>query len=709
MNAAAPRKTSPTRPGRKPDPRRRITLKRDDTFLLCDALGDIAPATDAALGIYDHDTRVLSQLEFMLTGGRRTKIRSRCINDGAGLVVDYSSRCEGGTVHVRRRRFLHGGAMHERIALHNTGGAPVKIHAQFRYAADFADIFEVRGTPRKVHGTQHIACGPDRVTFHYRARDGRAARTHLALEPAPHTLDATHAAVELALAPGAKQSIFLRVGHTLAQGSPRESFCLNLHAATRQRRTVLEHRVTVNSDSPAFNTAFAQLWSDLRMLTTHTSHGLYPYAGTPWFSTAFGRDGIITALLTLWMAPALARGVLKYLAFYQAEAEDPARDAEPGKIVHEMRHGEMARLGEVPFGRYYGSIDATPLFLILMGAYYLRTDDRETVRLLWPHAERALEWIDRYGDRDGDGFAEYACQADGGLNNQGWKDSGDAIFHRNGELVNGPVALCEVQGYVYAAKRAAADIAGALGLRARANALNAQANALRTAFEVAFWRERLGTYALALDGDKRPCDVISSNAGQVLMSGIADSTHAQRVAKTLWSADCYSGWGIRTIARSAARYAPDSYHNGSVWPHDNAMIATGLARYGITRPLPQLLSAMVDAAAGDPQHRLPELFCGNAREAGQSPRPYPVACQPQAWAAAALPSLLQSCLGLHWNAARRELVLIRPQLPPGMTTLTLSRLTLGTASIDIRVKRSRDGVRVEPLATHGDIQLRVTA
>lgn len=686
----------------------RVVLKRGDTFLLCDTYADIRSHVDPAHGMYTRDTRVLSRLELRLVGADRAAPQSRVMGDGAGEEARYVCGVGGHPVQVLRRRFLHAETLFERIVLRNADAVPVKVRVQLGYAADFADIFEVRGTPRTRRGELRVHReAADRVAFHYRALDGETLTTRVAVEPVPRYLDAECAELELTLDPNMRRTVFVHVGSSPPSQSPRMAFCRNLRAAARHRRKVLARRVAVSSDNPAFDAAFRQAWSDLRMLTVHTPHGLYPYAGTPWFSTAFGRDGIITALLTLWMAPELARGVLEFLAFYQASEVEPERDAEPGKILHEMRQGEMARLGEVPFGRYYGSIDATPLYLVLMGAYYERTGDLETVRGLWPNAERALAWIDRYGDVDGDGFVEYAHHAENGIENQGWKDSRDAIFHRDGRLVEGPVALCEVQGYVYAARLAAAKLAAALGLEARATALRAAAEALRAHFEAAFWREELGAYALALDGHKRPCDVVSSNAGQVLFSGIASPAHAERIVRTLWSPDCYSGWGLRTVTRSAVRYAPDSYHNGSVWPHDNAMIARGFARYRLGRHLPALLSGFCAAAASSDDDRLPELFCGDPREPGRPPRPYPVACHPQAWAAATLPSLLQSCLGLEWCAARRVLRFTHAALPTDVNLLTIRGLRLGDASVDVRVTRGTGGVHVEALAARGDIALEV--
>ncbi len=484
---------------------------------------------------------------------------------------------------------------------------------------------------------------------------------------------------------------------------PRRTFFIGLRDARRALRASASRAASIETSNQIFNEAARRSIADLYMLMTDLPEGPYPYAGIPWFSAVFGRDGIITALEMLWLDPSIARGVLGRLAATQAVAVDAAADAEPGKILHEARHGEMANLGEVPFRRYYGSVDATPLFVVLAGAYLERTDDVETVRGLRPHIDAALDWIDCYGDRDGDGFVEYGTRTDKGLVNQGWKDSRDAIFHADGRLAQGPIALVEVQAYVYAAWRAAEQIARRLGDAVRALQFEKKANAMRRLFDERFFDEALGTYVLALDGEKRPCRVRASNAGHALFAGVAYPERAAAVVQTLMGSSCYCGWGVRTVASTEARYNPMSYHNGSVWPHDNALIASGFARYGFRREAARIFESLFDASTYVDLRRLPELFCGFPRQQTRGPTFYPVACIPQAWSAAAPLYLVQSCAGLAFEPGAARITFSEPFLPQFLDEIVLRGLALGGGTADVALRRSNRHVVVDVLDKKGPV------
>ena len=510
----------------------------------------------------------------------------------------------------------------------------------------------------------------------------------------------------LRLAAGEEQSFeFTFAFETGNQASAMGGFDESLESASKAISGPDRIPPIIGTSNEKFDTWIERSRADLNMLLTAGPCGSYPYAGVPWFSTPFGRDGIITALQCLWVSPSMARGVLSYLTATQAKEFSAEQDAEPGKILHEAREGEMAALGEIPFRRYYGSVDATPLYLMLAGAYYRRTGDLEFIQSIWPGIELALNWIDQYGDLDHDGFVEYNRKSPTGLVQQGWKDSQDSIFHADGTLAESPIALCEVQGYVYKAKRGIAEVAAALGRTDLARRLSEDALLMQERFERAFWSERIGSYALALDAAKRQCEVRASNSGHALFCGIAGPERARLVSEQLTSENFFNGWGIRTIAEGEARYNPMSYHDGSVWPHENSLIAAGFEQYRLTGLSAKVMSGLFEAAAHFELDRLPELFCGFARRAGKAPTAYPVACSPQAWSAGAAFLLLQSSMGLSIDAARKQIVLTRPVLPEFLEQVRVRNIVAGQASVDLMLFRSGHAVAVTVERRDGDVDV----
>jgi glycogen debranching enzyme len=695
-------------------------LKEGDTFAVLDHHGDIRPVGMMEQGLFHEGTRFLSALTLRLGRGEPMFLSSTVKEDNALLAVDLTNpdikegdhvAVQRGTVHLFRGVFLWHAACYQRIRLRNYGPAPVEVRFSLRFEADYADIFEVRGTARPRRGRMLPAeVEGGTVALGYEGLDGVARRTRLAFDPAPHQLTRAEAHFTVPLAPHGEATFHLTATCETGTAPPPRppAYDAALGRSVEALRAVRAKACDVYTSNEQFNDWLNRSLADLDMMVSRTPYGLYPYAGVPWFSTPFGRDGLITALQTLWVNPDIARGVLAYLAATQADTTVPERDAEPGKILHETRSGEMAALGEIPFGRYYGSVDATALFVILAAAYAERTADRAFLESLWPHVERALDWIDRHGDPDADGFVEYSRHSSDGLVQQGWKDSHDSVFHADGALARGPIALCEVQGYVYAAKAGAADLAATLGHAARAAELDRQAGGLRDRFERAFWCEDLSTYALALDGEKRPCRVRASNAGHCLFAGIASPDRAARVARTLLDDRSFSGWGVRTVAEGEARYNPMSYHNGSVWPHDNALIGAGLARYGLKAEALRVLAALFDASLFMDLHRLPELYCGFGRRPGEGPTLYPVACSPQAWAAGAVFQLLQACLGLRIDAPAGRVSFHYPLLPEFLREVRVRGLRTDGGTVDVRLERhGPDDVALNVLGRTGRVEVMV--
>jgi glycogen debranching enzyme len=692
-------------------PHRLYALKDRDTFVVADSFGDIVGAGD---GLFHNDTRILSRFRLSL-GGRAPSLLSAAIaqdnvfftHNGTNQALPYPGGPVGppGVLHLERKRFLWDERLYERITCVNYSRDVILIPLSLEFGADFHDMFEVRGMKRAKRGYLYPPETDGRsVTFRYLGLDQVERTSVVAFSDPPGRLSSNRAEYMYSLQPEGRLELYVEIG---GQGGPAPTKERYRHAAACARwemRRRRRHGARLRSSGRLFNEWLEKSRADLALLTTRMETGPYPYAGIPWFSTAFGRDGIITAWQILWFEPSLARGVLSYLAAHQAESADPFRDSAPGKIMHETRRGEMAALGEIPFGRYYGGVDTTALFVGLAGAYAERTGDFTLIDELWPALVRATAWMERYADENPDGLIDYKRGKESGLANQGWKDSEDSVFHADGRFPDGPIALVEVQGYAFAGYRAMAALARRRGDTESAERWAGRAETIREAVERRFWMEEHGFYGIAIDGKGELCRVLASNPGHLLFSGLPAPARARKVVQHLLSAPFDSGWGVRTLAEGEARYNPMSYHNGSVWPHDTAICAMGLSRYGERDGVVALTSGLFETA-NDLQMRLPELFCGFPRAPGEPPVAYPVACLPQAWAAGSLFMMLQACLGLHVDGAKGEVRIQDPRLPIGIDRLSVEGLRVGKSKVDLLFERT--GRRVEVQARGASVPVHI--
>lgn len=687
-------------------------LNHADTFAIFDRWGDVHPYAKKPHGIFHQGTRFINRLELRLNQKKPLLLSSSIKEDNDILSVDLTnpdlSSCNipENSVHISRSQFIRNGIYYEELSLVNYSSSDCKFDLTISFGADFRDLFEIRGIARSVNTNKPLPDNSDqKLYFDYEGLDKIFRRTEVLLTGKEEYFiqnNVIHFPVKLQTQEHQKieYSILFRTEENfLTTTSGEDEQVLGFVEAKKLMRDELRAAQNLFASVATSNEQFTH-WinrskSDLVSLLTKTPFGFYPYAGVPWYNTAFGRDGIITAMEVLWLAPRIARDVLFFLANKQAKELIAAKDAEPGKILHETRSGEMANTGEVPFREYYGTIDATPLFIMLAGMYYKRTGDLDTIRELWANIREGLNWITKYGDVDGDGFVEYKHKAENGLTNQGWKDSHDSIMYENGELCEPPIALCEVQGYVYGAKIQAARLAMAMEEPDYAEQLEKEAAVLKNRFNEMFWDEAMKCYVLALDGNKQPCRVIASNPGHCLFTGIVNEARAEAMAKTFMSEQMFSGWGIRTLATGEKRYNPMSYHNGSIWPHDNAVIAYGLARYGFKKEALSIMAAMFDASIFIDMQRLPELYCGFERRSNEGPTAYPVACSPQAWSVAVVFMLIQSCLGIEINALERTVIFHKPELPEYIEKVILLNLSVGNEYCDIIFSQHKEERRLE--------------
>ncbi|HYG39240.1 MAG TPA: amylo-alpha-1,6-glucosidase [Cytophagales bacterium] len=697
---------------------RTSVIKYGESFGVFDKFGDIHQVGKGTQGLYHQGTRFLSKLQLMIENQRPLMLSSHLSEDNHVSIVDLTNpdyeNKEGeivqhGSIHIQRSKFLWMGVCYEKISFSNFDLQESFFSLSIEFEGDFSDIFEVRGTPRINKGIRFAdEIKENTVILKYKGLDDIVRSTHLKFLPQPEEIQENTVKYIVSLKPKERFHLEIAVAFDIDGDLPEiKTYDKALKEIKEESERIRTTTTDLYTSNEHFNEWISRSKSDLITMITKTKEGPYPYAGIPWYSTPFGRDGIITAFECLWLEPEVSKGVLKYLARTQATETNDFQDAEPGKILHEKRGGEMAELGEIPFKLYYGTIDATPLFIVLAGAYYERTGDDETIKELWPNIEKALGWINEYGDIDGDGFVEYATRSSKGLVNQGWKDSHDSIFYSSGELAKAPIALCEVQAYVYEAKLRAGQIAKALGYDEKAIRLLAEADLLKEKFNELFWSEDKETYVLALDGDKKPCNVLTSNAGHCLFSGIATLERAKKVGKSLLSEKMFSGWGVRTLANDERRYNPMSYHNGSIWPHDNAMIAHGFSRYGLKNGVEKVMTAVFETSLYVENQRLPELFCGFERRRGENWTAYPVACSPQAWAVASVFLLLQSSLGLTIKAKEKTLSFYKPTLPLFLSDITIRNLKINDHSIALQIRRIGNEITITLINKDVDLKIEI--
>jgi len=683
-----------------------LVLKHDRLFALLDDHGNVAPPGDCGRGLFFDDTRVLSHYQLRMAGGPATLLSSDVSRMYAGQIdLAISASAFGGdtwnasnVIHVRRELLLDD-RLTERATITNFSGAPVDYWIELHLANDFADIFEVRGWQRPERGTffrpQHLDRG---IRFRYRGRDGHVISSAVIFVTPPDEREDRCVRWRMILEPHRTIALEWQVLPDVPADEDAGASAIDAAFSARPfaerrsdaERTYAHWREQVTrwrTDVEEFDMALHQATGDLRALYVEIGGRPVISAGIPWYSTAFGRDSIIASLQTLNLTPRIAVDTLRFLAAYQGSREDPFTEEQPGKILHEIRRGEMARAREIPHIPYYGSVDATPLWLVLLHETWRWTGDAALVREMLPHARRALEWIDRYGDLDGDGFVEYARGTPNGLVNQGWKDSWDGIPFPSGQLPRAPIALVEVQGYVYDAKMRMAAIYEAFGEAEEAAALRRSATALREKICDSFWLEELGTFALALDADKKPLPTVASNAGHLLWSRVPDARRAALLRDRLLAPDMFSGWGIRTLSASHLVFNPMSYHDGSVWPHDNALIALGLSLYDLSSSALPILTELQSAARQIRYRRLPELFCGMERADDGHPVLYPVSCSPQAWAAGAFFMLLQAVTGILPDAPADTLHIRDPILPPFLSELLIEGLRVGGSRVTLQFTR----------------------
>jgi glycogen debranching enzyme len=682
----------------------RIVLKENRIMMVSDSLGDIPAKNEDGLGLYFSDTRFLSRYELHVNQVKPILLSASVEQSYVAtfqlvnplLSVTDGERIPRQSISIRRSRFIRDG-LHERIGIQNCAPYPVDVDCSLDFDVDFRDIFDVRGVAHQRLGTQRpLQIAEHSLAFEYEGRDQVFRRTYVIFERRPAAQQDRRAVYRFRLAPQQMETLIIDIIPQIGPDPPALEFLFDetlrmLHHAYQRWESTCTH---LSTDNPFLDHGLVRRSRmDLRILLEDSETGPFPVAGIPWYSAPFGRDALITSIQTLMLNPDIARGTLRYLAQRQGTTVDPAREEEPGKILHELRVGELANLGAIPHTPYYGSVDGTPLFLVLLVETMNWLDDHDLFVELTPAALAALAWVEAYGDCNGDGFVEYGSRASGDVHNQGWKDSRDSLQYADGRLVELPAALVEVQGYVYHARAGLARVLARKGEAQKSEQLMAQARQLRERFEQAFWSEEEGFYAQGLDREHRHVGSVSSNPGHCLWSGIVTPERAARMARRLMAPDMFTGWGIRTLASSSRNYNPMSYHNGTVWPHDNSIIAAGLRRYGEAEAARKVVAGIMEAGFRMPSYRLPELFCGFKRDFQfhSNPAEYLVSCNPQAWGAGTVFHLLQTMLGITPDALDQRLY-INPMPVPLTGRIAVDDMRVGSGTFSFTVTYDAQGV-----------------
>ena len=692
-----------------------ICVKDGNIFFVAEPDGNVPLDGVHGYGLYYHDCRYLDAYELHIADSPPIVLAAATGETGAAtfeltnphLEFGDGKQLPSGEVGIAWERRLDpaGIRLVDRLSIKNYARGPARFPLTLTFGSDFEDVFAVRGLFSGRPGKAHPPEWHDgKLLFSYDGADDYHRTLTIEFSPKPNLRRARSVryGISLEALESAEIQVTLNIGEELdrQRAQPAPTFAAGRELADPKQAMPADPSdwcdgwPAIQSDSPLLNQVIERSTRDLQSLWSSIRGDGFFAAGIPWFTTLFGRDSLITAMQMLPIKPEIAAQTLRLLSAYQARQVDARRDAQPGKILHELRVGELASIGSIPHSPYYGTVDATPLFLILMEQYVTWTGDLSLFSELREPVELALQWIDRYGDSDGDGYIDYQTTSDLGQVNQGWKDSLDAIPNSDGSFARPPIALVEVQGYVYRAKLGLAGLYERSGDPEQAAALRAGAEKLRAAFNRDFWNEGLGIYNLALQAGGQPAAVVASNAGHALWSGIADEEPARRTVRRLMAKDMFSGWGIRTLSEQEKGYNPIGYHVGSIWPHDNALIAAGFRRYGFHDEAMRVLTGVLEAAMNFPEFQLPELYSGFSREQYDVPVHYPAACHPQAWAAGSVPFMLCSLLGLQPHALEHTLEIQHPMLPESINSLDIAGLRVGPFAVNVRFGRNAEGQAV---------------